>query len=39
MGFEYVMRTKGSEEYISEIIEDLKEFWSIIMIPKLYGNF
>jgi hypothetical protein len=31
------MRTRGSEEYISEIIES-EEFWSIINIPKLYGN-
>ncbi len=30
--FEYVMRTKRSEEYIFEIIES-KEFWSTIMIP------
>jgi hypothetical protein len=37
MGSEYVMRTKGSEEYISEIIE-LEKFWSIIMIPHLYEN-
>jgi hypothetical protein len=36
-GFEYVMRTKGSEQYIYEIIE-LEIFWSIIMIPHLYEN-
>ncbi len=36
--FEYVMRIKGNEEYIFEIIES-KEFWSIIMILELYGNF
>jgi hypothetical protein len=28
----YVTRTRGSEEYISEIIES-KEFWSTVMIP------
>jgi hypothetical protein len=33
----YVMRTKGNEEYIFEIIES-KEFWFIVMIPKFYGN-
>ncbi len=34
--FEYVMRPR-SEEYIFEMIES-KEFWSIVMIPELYGN-
>jgi hypothetical protein len=37
MGYEYVMRIRGSEEYISEIIE-LKELWSTVMILELYGN-
>jgi hypothetical protein len=37
MGSTYVMRTRGSEEYIFEIIE-LKEFWSTIMILYLYEN-
>jgi hypothetical protein len=37
MGSEYVMRTRGNEESIFEIIKS-KEFWSIIIIPKLYGN-
>ncbi len=32
MSFEYVMRTRGNEEYIYELIES-KEFWSIVMIP------
>jgi len=35
MGFEYLMRTRGSEEYIFETIE-LGKFWSTIMIPDLY---
>jgi hypothetical protein len=35
--FEYVMRPRRSEEYIFKIIE-LEEFWSIVMILKLYGN-
>jgi hypothetical protein len=37
MGFEYVMNTRGNEEYISKLIES-NEFWSTITIPKLYGN-
>jgi hypothetical protein len=37
MGFEYVVRTRGSEEYIFETIES-KEFWSTIMILDLYEN-
>jgi hypothetical protein len=32
------MRTRRSEGYISKIIE-LEEFWSTIMIPKLYGDY
>jgi hypothetical protein len=34
---EYVMRTKGVEEYISKMIES-KEFWSIVMVPNFYKN-
>ncbi len=36
-GSEYVMRTKGGEEYIYKMIES-KEFWFIDMNPNLHEN-
>jgi hypothetical protein len=35
MGSKYVMKTKGGEEYIFEMIES-EEFWFIVMVPNLY---
>jgi hypothetical protein len=37
MGSEYVMKTRGSEEYTSKIIES-KDFWYIVMILIMYEN-
>ncbi len=36
-GFEYIMKTRGSKEYMSEIIRS-KGFGSIGMIQKMYEN-
>jgi hypothetical protein len=33
----YVMKTKGNEKYIYNII-GLEIFWSIVKIPNLYEN-
>jgi hypothetical protein len=36
-GSKYIMKTRGSKEYMSKIIES-EEFWSTIMILDLYEN-
>jgi hypothetical protein len=37
MGSKYIMKTKGSKEYMSMIIKP-KELWSTFMILDLYEN-
>jgi hypothetical protein len=37
MGSKYIMKTRGSKEYMSKTIE-LEEFWFTVMILDLYEN-
>jgi hypothetical protein len=37
MGSKYIMKTRGSKEHMSKIIE-LEEFWFTFMILDLYEN-